>query len=84
MTLAEDAWQKVARHPGTRSPEFLMLHFLNRLNGRRPFLQQIQGEGGDVSLILLVERESSADFTLPASVSRLLAQLDVTVEFRFA
>ena len=84
VALSAEKWQKVAENLRTRSPELQMLHFLNRLNGRQPFLQQIQREGGDVSLITVIERESSVDFTLSPSVSRLLAELDMSVEFKFA
>jgi hypothetical protein len=83
VSLSAEAWQKVTENLRVRSPELMMLYFLNRLNSQQPFLQQVQREGGDASLILLMERESSADFTLPPSVSRLLVELSISVEFQF-
>jgi hypothetical protein len=79
---AEDL-QVASRNVSSRSVESLLLHFLQRLNARHAFLQRIQSEAGDVSLIMAIERESAADFTLPISVARLLVQLGISVEFRF-
>ena len=79
---AEDL-QAATRNLRSRSVESVLLHFLQRLSSRQPFLQRIRSEGGDVSLLMLVERESVTDFTLPVSIARLLANLGVEVEFKF-
>ena len=63
--------------------EGLLLHFLHRLNASHAFLQRIQSDGGDVSVIMVIERESASDFTLPVSVARLLVQLGISIEFNF-
>ena len=79
---AEDL-QAATKNLRSRSVESLLLHFLQRLNARHSFLQRIQSEGGDVSLIMAIERESAADFALPVAVARLLVQLGISIEFRF-
>ncbi|MEP6547590.1 MAG: hypothetical protein ABJD53_08985 [Gammaproteobacteria bacterium] len=67
----------------SRGIEAVLFLFLQRLNARHSFLQKIQAEGGDVALILVIERESAADFTLPVGVARLLVQLGISIEFKF-
>jgi hypothetical protein len=75
--------QATTRDLRSRSVEGLLLHFLQRLNAHHSFLQRIQAEGGDVSLIMVVERESAADFTLPVMLIRLFVQLGISIEFKF-
>jgi len=82
-TLPEDEWRKVIQGLRDENAEGVLLYFLMRLNSHQAFLQRIQADGGDVSLILLIERESAADFTLPPSVLGQLAQLGVSIDFRF-
>jgi hypothetical protein len=75
--------QAAARDTRFRSVELLLLQFLQRLNSHQGFLQRIQSEGGDVSLIIVMERESAADFTLTVALARLLVQLGVSIEVKF-
>jgi len=56
--------------------ESLLVFFLHRL-------QQIQSEGGDISLLLSLDRDTTHDFTVPLAVSRLLVQLGIVLEFSF-
>ena len=67
----------------SRSTEFVLFHFLLRMNAHHGFLQKIQAGGGDISLLILIERESAADFTLPIAITRLLAQLGISLELKF-
>jgi hypothetical protein len=66
-----------------RSIETLVLYFLQRLIAKQSFLQKIQAEDGDVSLIMVIERASAGDFTLPVALARLLVQLGISIEFNF-
>jgi hypothetical protein len=61
----------------------LLAFFLQRLSAQHGFLQQIQSEGGDISLLLSLDRETTPDFTVTLAVSRLLAQLGIVLEFSF-
>lgn len=83
--LASSAQDREAavRNLRSRSTEFVLFHFLLRMNAHHGFLQKIQAEGGDISLLILIERESAADFTLPVGVTRLLAQLGISLELKF-
>jgi hypothetical protein len=81
-SAAED-FRKLARGVGSHSIEMLLFYGLQRLNARHGFLERIQSEGGDVSLLLSVGRGSGADFTLPVAMSRLLVKLGITLEFKF-
>jgi hypothetical protein len=81
--LSAEALREVTKSIRYRSLEGLLLYFLNRLNARRSFLQRIQADGGDVSVIMVMERESAADFTLPVSLARLLVDLGISIEFKF-
>jgi hypothetical protein len=81
--LSAENLQATARNIRSRNVEGLLLHFLQRLNARHSFLQRIQNEGGDVTLIMAIERESAADFTLPVAVAGLLVQLGISIEFKF-
>ncbi len=81
--LLEEEWRKAIQGLRDENVEAVLLYFLMRLNSHQAFLQRIQADGGDVSLILLIERESAADFTLPPSVCGQLAQLGVSIDFRF-
>jgi hypothetical protein len=80
---SDERLQAVAREMRSRGVDAVLLLFLQRLGARHSFLQTIQSSGGDVSLILGLERESATDFTLPVSVARLLVQLGISIEFRF-
>lgn len=75
--------QAAARELRSRSVEGLLLHFLPRLSARQAFLQEIQSGGGDVALIMVIERESAADFTLPVTLTRLFVQLGISIEIKF-
>jgi hypothetical protein len=81
--MSAERMQAAAREMQSRGVDAVLLHFLQRLSARHAFLQTIQNGGGDVSLILGLERESAPDFTLPLSVARLLVQLGISIEFRF-
>jgi hypothetical protein len=81
--VREEQWRKAIQGLRDENVEAVLLYFLMRLNSHQAFLQRIQADGGDVSLILLIERESAADFTLPPSVCGQLAQLGVLIDFRF-
>jgi hypothetical protein len=61
----------------------LLVFFLHRLSAHQGFLQQIQAEGGDISLLLSLDRDTTPDFTVPLAVSRLLVQLGIVLEFSF-
>jgi hypothetical protein len=82
-SLPEEAWRKAIEGLRDDNVEPVLLYLLRRLSSRQAFLQRVQAEGGDVSLIMLIEREAAADFTLPSSVSGQLAHLSVSIEFRF-
>jgi len=81
--VSAEAMQAASRDVRSRSIEAVLLIFLQRLNARHSFLQQIHAEGGDVALIMVIERESADDFTLPVTVARLLVQLGISIEFNF-
>lgn len=78
-----EEWRKAAQKVGSRGIETMLFFGLQRVNARRTFLDRIQSEGGDVSLILAVPRDSAPDFILPVSMSRLLGKLGITLEFKF-
>jgi hypothetical protein len=82
--IAPGSWlEPVDPSARTRSVEIMLSFGLQRLNARHAFLERIQSDGGDVSLLLSVERGSAADFTLPVAVSRLLVKLAITLELKF-
>ena len=81
--VSEEAMQAASRDLRDRGIEAVLLLFLQRLNAHHAFLQKIQAEGGDVALIMVIERESAADFTLPVGVARLLVHLGISIEFNF-
>jgi hypothetical protein len=83
FALSAENLQATARNLRSRNVEGLLLHFLQRLNARHSFLHRIQAEGGDVALIIAIERESAADFTLPVTAAGLLVHLGISIEFRF-
>jgi hypothetical protein len=83
LALSTEALRDATKSIRYRSLEGLLLYFLNRLNARRSFLQRIEAEGGDVSIIMVIERESAADFTLPVTLARLLVDLGISIEFKF-
>jgi hypothetical protein len=78
-----EGFRKMTQSARTRSVEIMLFYGLQRLNARHAFLERIQSDGGDVSLLLSVEHGSAADFMLPAAVSRLLVKLGITLEFKF-
>lgn len=80
---AENLQATASRNLRSRGIEGLLLVFLHRLNARHSFLQRIQTEGGDATLIIAMERESAADFTLPVAVAGLLVHLGISIEFKF-
>jgi hypothetical protein len=84
VDLTQEDWRKATQNLRAQNVEVIVLHFLRRLSVRQAFLQRLQSEGGEVSLIMLMERESTADFTLPLAVTRLAVQLGISIEFRFA
>jgi hypothetical protein len=75
--------QAATRKARARSVEALLLHCLQRLLVKQQFLQRIQTDGGDVSLIMVIDRESAGDFALPVTLARLLVQLGISIEFNF-
>ena len=83
LALSAENYQAASRNLRSNSVEGLLFLFLQRLNARHSFLQRIQAEGGDVTLIIAIERESAADFTLPVTVTGLLVHLGISIEFRF-
>jgi hypothetical protein len=83
FALPAENLQAASRNLRSSSVEGSLFLFLQRLNTRHSFLQRIQAEGGDVTLIMAIERESAADFTLPAAAAGLLVHLGISIEFRF-
>lgn len=83
VTVTAQDLQEATRKVRFRSVETLLLFFLQRLVAKQAFLQKIQAEGGDVSLIMVIDRESAGDFTLPVTLARLLVQLGISIEFNF-
>jgi hypothetical protein len=75
--------QAAASKTRSQSVEGLLMYFLLRLNAKQSFLQKIQADGGDVSLIMVIDRESAGDFALPVTLARLLVQLGISIEFNF-
>ncbi|MEP6886410.1 MAG: hypothetical protein ABJC66_16800 [Gammaproteobacteria bacterium] len=78
-----EVFQAASRDLRSRGVEAVLFLFLQRLNAQHVFLQRIHAEGGDAALIIVIERESAVDFTLPVAVTRLLVQLGVSIEFKF-
>lgn len=75
--------RKTAQKSSSRSVETLLAHCVQRLNTRHAFLERIHADGGDVSLVLLLARDSAADFTLPVAMTRMLVKLGISLEFKF-
>jgi hypothetical protein len=82
-SLSAEDFRKVAQNARAHSIEMMLFYGLQRLNARQAFLEQIQSDGGEVSLLLSTEHGSAADFTLPVGMSRLLVKLGITLEFKF-
>jgi hypothetical protein len=82
-TSSVEDFRKLAQGARSRSVEMMLFYGLQRLNARHAFLERIQSDGGDVSLLLSLERGSATDFTLPVAMSRLLVKLGITLEFKF-
>jgi len=74
---------KAAQSGRARSVELMLSFGLRRLQAQHAFLERIQDDGGDVSLLLSLARDSAADFTLPVAITRLLVKLGITLEFKF-
>ena len=81
--IGPEALSAAPRDLGIRATEGVLLQFLQHLRAQHSFLQKIQAEEGDIALIMVVERESAADFTLPVSIARLLVELSISIEFKF-
>lgn len=81
--LSAEDFRKVAESARSHSVEMTLYFGLQRLNARHAFLERIQSDGGEVSLLLSMEHGSAADFTLPVGMSRLLVKLGITLEFKF-
>jgi hypothetical protein len=81
--VSAEAMQAASGDLRARGIESVLFLFLQRLIAHHAFLQKIQAEGGDVALIMVIERESAADFTLPATLIRLFVQLGISIEFKF-
>jgi hypothetical protein len=56
---------------------------LVQLGRHREFLGRLQGEGGQISLLIEISRAESGVLTLSTGVSRKLADLNIEVEFQF-
>jgi hypothetical protein len=79
-----DAWDEpIGESLPARNLEGMLFYVLLRLNTQHTFLQRIQSEGGDVALLVVIDRKSAADFALPVTLARLLVQLGVSIEFNF-
>jgi hypothetical protein len=77
-----ESFRSAAHNARFRSVE-LMLHYgLHRLNARHEFMERIQKDGGEVSLVLSLERASAVDFTLSVEMSRLLVKLGIALELK--
>jgi hypothetical protein len=56
---------------------------LVQLGRHRELLARLQGEGGQISLLIEIPCVENASLTLSTSVSRKLADLNIEVEFQF-
>jgi hypothetical protein len=83
LATSEEHLRKAAQSLTSRSVEANLFYCLQRLNTRHAFLERIQSEGGDVSLLLGLAHDSATDFTLPVATSRLLVKLGISLEFKF-
>jgi hypothetical protein len=83
LAVTEENLRKAAQNLRGRSVETMLFYVLQRLNTRQAFVQRIQSDGGDISLVLGVAPSTAADFTLPVGMMRLLVKLGITLEFKF-
>jgi hypothetical protein len=83
LAPSEEHLRQAAQSLRSRSVEANLFYCLQRLNTRHAFLERIQSEGGDVSLLLGLAHDSATDFTLPVAMSRLLVKLGISLEFKF-
>jgi hypothetical protein len=83
LAVSEKHLREATQKLMARSAEDLLFYCLRHLNTRQAFLQRIQSDGGDVSLLLTIERDSASDFTLPVAMARSLVKLGISLEFKF-
>ena len=83
LATSEEHLRQAAQSLRSRSVEANMFYCLQRLTTRHAFLERIQKEGGDVSLLLGLAHDSATDFSLPVATSRLLVKLGISLEFKF-
>jgi hypothetical protein len=79
LAPSEEHLRQAAQSLRSRSVEANLFYCLQR----HAFLERIQSEGGDVSLLLGLAHDSATDFTLPVAMSRLLVKLGISLEFKF-
>jgi hypothetical protein len=83
LAASAESLRKMAQNMRFRGVEMMVFYALRRLSAHHPFLERIQGDGGDVSFLLSMGHGSAVDFTLPVAMSRLLAKLGIALEFKF-
>jgi len=66
------------------SVETALFVALAQLNLRAAFLQQLLGEGGAVSLLIVLPPQSQDGFKIPLALSRLVVKLGIDLEFEVA
>jgi hypothetical protein len=74
----------LADHGSTLRPEGLLQYWLAQLQRRRSFLQRVQAEGGQVSLLIQWPPATASGFILGAASARILGELAIDVEFELA
>ena len=83
LARSQEDLRKAAQSLRSRSVEATLFYCLQRLNTRHAFLERIQSEGGDISLLLGLAHDSATDFALPVAMSRLIVKLGISLEFKF-
>jgi hypothetical protein len=83
LAATEENLRKATQSLRARSVETMLFYALQRLNTRQAFVERIQSEGGDLSLVLGLDPRAALDFTLPVAMMRLLVKLGISVEFKF-
>jgi hypothetical protein len=66
--------------PGNAA-ERLLQYWLAQLQRRRGFLQRVQAEGGQMSLLVQWPTSTATGFVLGAAVARILGELSIDMEF---
>jgi hypothetical protein len=66
--------------PGNAA-ERLLQYWLAQLQRRRSFLQRVQAEGGQVSMLVQWPASTAVGFVLGAAVARILGELAIDMEF---